>query len=289
MFVLRPDTTEKFLQELRNLNKIPESQEDREKYKNSKKIPSTVKKLYDNDTSKFEPIEENREHLIKSVIPLVYKIAISESKRYFVHRIELDDCVSAGMIGAVISADKYIKNAGKHTAKFSTVAYSDIKKSIQLYGDKHNNLLDCELTKWRQVAADYIVKSGNEMVKGHDNSTAEYFDICKSSNLINDFEDDTITNDLMEDTSKKLFSLIDSTEKNILFMSFGIGTRDGEPISTKHISTELGLPEKIIKSSIKKSITKIKSVFSGADKMEIFNILNNVDKLSCLPSWSLKY
>ena len=101
------------------------------------------------DTSQLEPIAENREKHLAIMMPMVINIARTTFQRY-TKRIELEDCVQAGMIGALHAIDLYYERAKvrPHVSKLSTFAFFHIKKHVNEYCWKNNTLLSSETTKW---------------------------------------------------------------------------------------------------------------------------------------------
>ena len=125
------ENTRLFLNDMRRLGKRPKDAELRKKYAGKRNIPSSVEPLYRGNTDDFEPIPQNREHLLHTMVPMIYSIARRISGR-FGDRIELDDCISSGMIGAALATDRYIQKSKteRQSAKLSSYAYSYIEKYI---------------------------------------------------------------------------------------------------------------------------------------------------------------
>lgn len=266
-------TTVKFFKEVKKLTNKPENPE--HKNLTGKKLKA-VPKLYTSDTSKFAPIEENREHLINTLLPMVMKLSKDRCTTYFSSRIEFDDCLSAGMQGAIIATDLYIEKSKvtEQPAKLSTYAYSYIIKYINEYIYSNTTSLSHGVTKGREAMSKQVL-SGNKTNESADFGSGEYFDTSNEPELqsmILQIDEKNIT----ENLSKQMFSTLTYHEKTSLFMFFGISYERKYDIN--EIAKALNSTAYNIQSSIQLAFDKIRKIFSNiSDKSQIIDLLLSTD------------
>lgn len=270
------DNTKAFLADMRRLARRPDSSEDRKKYLN-RNIPSSIEKLYTGDTDKFEPIPENREHLINTMIPMIYSIARRISGQ-FGSRVELDDCINSGTIGATIATDRYIAKSAKEKqeAKLSSYAYSYIEKYISEHCRSTNSIISHGTTQWID-AASHHVNSGNDVYGDGDGKQVEFFDMAPSELLIDN--QDTELAERMKQASKyvsKLFSQLDVEEKQILMMRFGI--QSSNEMSFKDIAKKTNCRTSTVETKFAEIISKLQTVFTDPKEIqEVISVLRNTN------------
>jgi DNA-directed RNA polymerase specialized sigma subunit len=114
---------------------------------------------------------------------MVVNIAKGICKKYG-YRVEYDDCISAGNMGAILATDIYIKKSksAKQPAKLSTYAHSYITKYINEHCYNSATLLSHGPTKWYK-AQEQTLMSGNSMLKD-EGRAVEYFDIANDASLM---------------------------------------------------------------------------------------------------------
>jgi len=164
----------------------------------------------------------NREILIQSVLPMVEKEA-----RYYdtvsPARVELNDLISAGNMGAVTAADMWLDTAVDvriaKNAKFSTMAYNWIIKYIKEEINERKSILSHGTTKSYEAAKCYVMYGDKPVGKdGSMNNTL--YDILIHDNLTSEIEDSATNN--AKEFSVKLFNDIAKIDKRILFAYHGI-------------------------------------------------------------------
>lgn len=271
MSVIYSDSSNKYI---RDLSKVAKTLED-------KKLK---KRLYNNDTSKFEPIPENRTHLINCLIPMVIRICNNRIKTFGLPN-ELSDVLSSGIQGAIIATDIYIEKSKTEVqpAKLSTFAFSYIVKYINEYLYKNQSILSFGPTKDREIR-EYKVYEGNNRYSGSESdkeSTSEFFESSGELNLmiIDEYNNQ---NDLSENISIRMFKNLSYLDKKIVFMFFGIGLKKNYEI--KEISKITKLDQELISTIISESITKMKSSFTKNESSEVLDILLSSD-LTQVASW----
>lgn len=220
------------------------------------------------DTNQLEPISENREKHLAIMMPMVINIARTTFQRY-TKRIELEDCVQAGMIGALHAIDIYYERAKtqRHNAKLSTFAFHYIKKYVNEYCWKNNTLLSSETTKWR-AASSKTVKSGDDSFSQDDDTTV--FDKISANYDVLSSEDVKNT----ESLSNRLFSCISDFEKRVLFLRNGIG-RDAAA-DYREIAKITGVSVGKVYATEYKALQKLKEhVRQHSELIELLSILQN--------------
>lgn len=257
--IIYSDCTRRFLAELDKQSKVAHNETDRH-LRTTKQLKG-VKRLYENDTSKFEPIYENREHLIKTLMPLVVKIAKNIAKRYG-SRIEYDDCISSGLQGAIIATDRYIEKSAIEVqpAKLSTYAYAYIEKFVNEYCASVNTILSHGTTKWVDASSTYVM-SGNQTYK-EDGKSVEFFDIANDDNLTTLQHEVIADNETVDALSMQIFGSIKPIDKEILFMRFGVGSSNKEQLSIKDIADKLKCTQWYVETSIDSTIATLRELHS---------------------------
>jgi DNA-directed RNA polymerase specialized sigma subunit len=271
----------KFFQEVKKLTSKADPQ-----FSNIR--PSKLKKsqkFYNGDTNKFEPIPENREHLIHTLLPLVMSIAQERSKTFYTARIEFDDCIDAGMEGAIIATDLYIKKAETqvHTAKLSTFAHFYIMKYINKYIYASTSILSHGTTKGGEALA-CTVLSGNKTNEDTDNGRGEFFETSNDEALMST-QAMVVDNKSIDDLSEMMFGQITKHEKIAIFMFFGIGSERKYEI--REIATYLKTSAFNIEKMINDAIQKLRNVFSNDEnKTDMFELFMNND-LTASVHWNM--
>jgi RNA polymerase sigma factor (sigma-70 family) len=284
MPVLYSESTRRFLQELDKLSRITHHESDSH-LKTPKQLKG-VRRLYEGDTSKFEPIPENREHLIKTLMPMVVSQAKHIAKKYG-SRIEYDDCINSGLQGAIIATDKYIEKSQieMQPAKLSTYAFSYICKYINEYCASVNTILSHGTTKWTEASNSYVM-SGNQTYQD-EGKQVEFFDIANDKNLMSTQSAAKEEQEFAEHLSKELFSKISELDKEILFMTFGVGAIDNRTYSVKEIATKLGCSWRYVQESVTRSIETIKTSNQKYNAKQLIDALSKSD-LSSIGQWQRK-
>lgn len=260
------ESTRRFLTDLRKIQRKPKSENDRKKYVN-RNIPSTVERLYDGNTDSFEPTQENREHLLNTMLPMVYSIARQYSSR-FGRRIELDDCINAGIIGAAIATDKYIEKSKyeKQPAKLSSYTYPFIKKYIKEFCEQNNSPLSHSSIEWIGVNKNTWTNSGNELVNdGSEGKRQELFDLAPTERL-KVRQDDEKQEKLVEARkyARKLFENLNEDQRNIVLLKFGITST---AMSIKEISKKLAIRQLKVKKTLQDALDLMRNSFDQDDEI----------------------
>lgn len=267
MAVIYSKSTQQFIQELNRLTSIPHNKNDL-RTKTKKELKS-VRKLYESDTSKFEPIPENRTHLINSLMPMVVKIAKQHASKYN-SKVEYNDCISSGLQGAIIATDIYIDKSSteKQPAKLSTFAHFYITKYVLEYCREANSILSYGPTKWLH-ASKQIVMSGNETRK------TEH----KSDELFNTINDAAMqsTQQSINDVQHSHFSLVNElcsnlheSDKTILRLAYGLNNTATQ-YTTKEIAHKLNVSIAEIEQSLRSSIELLKKIAKNDAKVMLMN------------------
>lgn len=269
MSVIYSTSTALFLKELTSQSKIPLHESDRNL--RTKKQLRGVPRLYSGDTSKFAAIPENREHLIKTLLPMVVKLAKKTAERYNAN-INYDDCISAGNVGAVIATDIYIEKSriSEQPAKLSTYAFSYIQKYINEYCYSMITSLSHGPTKLKE-ASQATVLQGNQTCNV-DGNNSEFFDFANEANLMTVDNHDAITEDI-DIVSKTLFSKLTLFDKEVIFLRFGIGSKNSAERQPKEIAKILRCTLQQVIDSLEKSIQNMKN---SIPENEIVNVINTV-------------
>jgi DNA-directed RNA polymerase sigma subunit (sigma70/sigma32) len=271
MALIYSNSTIQYLKELT-------AQTKRAKYSSDKHLESSrtrdYRRLINYNTDDFEPVEENREILIKSLLPMVVKIAKGICRKYGA-RVEYDDCISAGNMGAVIATDIYIKKskASKQPAKLSTYAHMYITKYVNDHCYCSTTLLSHGPTKWVK-AQEQILMSGNSVLTDEGRSV-EFFDIANDEALMSINNVDLIS---FGETplTKLLFSKLTVFDKEVIFLSFGIGTRDSETKNIREISKILNCHSEKVRMSLESSISLMKNSLSKGQEEQLTDNVNTL-------------
>lgn len=205
------------------------------------------------DTSIYKPTPENREKLIHSLTPMVLNIARDFCSKQG-SRVELNDCISYGFIGAIEATDKYIKNAvnGVNEAKLSTYAYSWIMKRIENYSKNIIPVVSVGIRSFQQYIEDTKVINGNDSINDS-NGSAEMFEILSDENLI---EEQNIEHIDKNNMFIKLLEGLTHLERCIVLMKFGIGYES--KMNFKDISDSIDKSLLVTKELYRIGIEKIK-------------------------------
>lgn len=251
MAIVYTDSTNKFVKELNHIQKTKTSQGTR---------------LYTGDTSKFEPVEQNRDHLINTLIPMVMQLAKSQASKYN-HKIEYEDCISAGLYGATVATDIYIQRSKEKVqdAKLSTFAHFYITKHIKEYCRNNMTILSSGPTKVRE-ATECFVYEGNKTSE-NDEGTAEYFETSGEINLM--YEDSLQAEATITELASTLLSTLNNTQKKIVEYAFGIGHK--QPVNERKIAKSLNLHTSEVKSIIQQSIQQLQQRFKHSVEAEVFD------------------
>lgn len=280
MVIFKENTTVKLFKEVEKITK--RTFYDSDKHLTGKKLKS-VPKRYTGDTSAFEPIEANREHLINTLLPMVLKMAKDRSTTYVSARIEFDDCLSAGMQGAVIATDLYIEKSKveKQPAKLSTYAYSYITKYINEYIYNNTTTLSHGVTKGRE-AMGFAVLAGNKTNENTDNGAGEFFETSNDPALQSSI-DLRPEKHLVDNLSQKMFRGVSNQEKTTIFMFFGINYE--RKYDMNEIALHLNTTVFVISQNIQNAFSLIQKNCSNiTDKQELIDILLSSD-LSSSAYW----
>lgn len=270
------------IQFLKDLTSVSNKPHDPSKVRTSKKY----RKLYENDTSKFDPVPENREHLIHTLMPMVVKLAKGIAMKYNA-KIEYDDCISAGMQGAIIATDIYIRKSAiaPQVAKLSTYAHSYIEKYIKEYCRSTNSLLSHGPTKWGHAAQKFVL-SGNQQY-GDEGRKTEFFDISNDPSLQTlQKKPDVSQHITVRKASSRLFGALTAPDKKILFMSFGVGSINTKSQSVQQIAKALKISSNDVKASLSKTMSNIRATLKEDEIESTLQLLNSTD-LTKIPEWNL--
>lgn len=269
-----------FFQELTNQSKL-------------KKSTPTGKrvKLYEGNTANFEPTIENREHLIKDLMPLVAKISKSIWIKYK-NSVELDDCISAGLQGVIDATDRYIKNSlvKPQAAKLSSYAYPYIVKYVNEYCWQNNSILSYGHTKWEDASNSTKVNSGNEtagQMNGNNDGNEEFFDYYKHDNLqCAGFAIEEKDETPAKKWSNKLFGCISDFDKQIVFMSFGIGSVEGACLEPQDIAKKMKCSKREVRDILENSLSKMRDSIGVEAIPEALQCLRE-SNLSRVDEWNM--
>jgi len=287
MSVVYSSNTQLFLKELTKIQKTPKDSkpDNRLKSLSAKAWKTKSNRMYTGNTDKFEAIDVNRDHLIATLMPMVVKIAKSISVK-FGSKIEYDDCISAGMQGAIIATDIYIDRSRTNVqpAKLSTYAHSYIVKYVNEHCYNTNSLLSHGPTKWK-VAANTYVMSGNQSYKD-EGRASEFFDIANDQNLMVQPAENNESEKQASQISNMLFSKLEPFDKSVLFLSFGIGTSAGEVLKPTEIAKRLVTSVALVNRSLQKSILLIRDSVENSSVSKVMLILKSVD-LTKLSEWNI--
>lgn len=273
------ENTKAFLNEMRQLARKPKSKIDRKRYMN-RNVPSTVDKLYTGNTDDFVPIVENREHLLNTMVPMIYSIARKIAGR-FNSRIEVDDCINAGMIGAALATDRYIAKAKieKQPAKLSSYAYAYIEKYINEHCRSTNSLVSHGPTEWIDAGKTFV-NSGNDLVGDNDGKKTELFDIAPTE-LLKDRLDVEYSERIEKAKiyATKLFNGLSKTERQIIMMKFGISTKAK---STREIAKQLNWRITTVEQKLNDVIARMRNVFTEAEISDVVETLSSVNMMKLI-------
>ena len=280
MAVIYSQATQKFLQEVTQLSKVTHYASDAHK-RTAVQLRGT-RRLYEANTSKFEPTVENREHLIKTLMPMVIKLA-KATAALFGGRIEYNDCISAGNQGAIIATDIYIRKSLIETqpAKLSTYAHSYITKYINEYCYSVNSILSHGPTKWQNASSERVM-SGNQTYN-EEGRSVEFFDIANDSHLMITDKTDSITENV-DDVSSILFKKLTVFDKEVIFLSFGIGSKDSNTMTPQQIAKSLGCTLAKVNASLSDSLEVMKHSIDSSQITEVIRTLRSTD-LSLSTQW----
>lgn len=283
MSVIYSQSTYAFLTELTEMSKITHDESDSH-LKTRSKLKG-IRRKFEADTSKFEPIPENRENLIKTLMPMVVRIAKTVAKRYGT-RVEYNDCISAGMHGAIMGTDIYIERAKtfEHTAKLSTFAHSYITKYVNEHAYQFNSILSHGPTKWYQASSTHVM-AGNQTYSDEGRSV-EFFDIANDANLmtVEDYED---VSEQVESATNELFQSLTLFDKQVLFLSFGIGSKNSKPLQPREIAKILNCTLAKVTETLQSAIISIQESVDTSRISDIVSTLKQKDLQSSL-QWDVK-
>ena len=261
MAVTYTTSTQHFYKELSIQQRVTHNKEDMQLSTRKRK---TAQKLYEGNTDKFEPIEKNREHLIKTMMPMVTKMAKFYAQKYD-RKIEFDDCISAGLLGATEATDIYIRRSKveKQAAKLSTYAHFWIEKYIKEYCRNNMTILSSGPTKVRE-ALTFNVLEGNRPVNDEGRSV-EFFDICNDANITSN--DNTEQLQEAESASIELLKGLSTIQKNVLILSFGICSTTGEGLNHRKIARKLNLRTSNVQSILTETLEQLRAKFEDANSV----------------------
>lgn len=266
MSVFYTEQTKAHLEDVNHELNRPNEKQSTRNYKElikSGQMSKKYEKLYSTNTSKFLASEENREHLVKSVMPMVIKIA-KERAGMSNHKIEFDDALQAGYLGTLIAVDKYIANAGNNTAKFSTYAHSYILKYVREYCMGNSTILSANLST-HYSAMKVIVKSGDEKVAHDSSNSATLFDSLQGCSTM-DFS--AMDKARINVEYEKLFADLTTEERDILLMSYGVGVK--EKMSSAEIAKAMDRSIGTVNRYMKRAMKKCKKNSENVNKFNIF-------------------
>lgn len=224
-----------------------------------RKKHSNGTRLYNGDTSKFEPIEENREHFINTLMPMVMKLAKFHASKYN-NKIEYEDCISAGLYGATIATDVYIKRSKEKVqdAKLSTFAHFYITKYIKEYCRNNMTILSSGPTKVRE-ATECFLYEGNDTSTDSENGTLEFFETSGEVNLMH--EDTENKEKTIHDLVSSIVKTLSSQQRQVIELSFGIGGE--QPLNERKIAKTLKLHTNEVKTIITDTLNMLKTTFNS--------------------------
>ncbi len=199
------------------------------------------------DTSHIEPTKENRAKLIKSISPMVISLAKKRGETMSNH-INLDDIVQAGNYGALVAVDRYIANHPNNTAKFSTFAWSYIRKHIHEYCLKTTSILSANLSTY-QYSNKLVVQSGDEYI-GDDGSKK----MCRFDNIVDKSTESNNDRESIKHFIGGMFGCLEPLEKKMLFANYGIGRES--MMTNIEISEKFGKSISFVNSTINNALEK---------------------------------
>lgn len=241
------------------------------------------------DSSRIEPIPENRLLILKTMYPTIFnyvKTIINTSSDYCV--MGADDLLQSATHGALIGIDYYIaklQNGQKHTAKISVFAYNWMRKyTLEQLNDGKQVSVSRKTTQQEDVVEidgeKHITKNKKVSFSSFDVDDDEKNDDLKNiSNTKNnggEIEDINVY-------SSKLFSCLDTIEKKILFLYFGISC--SKEYTLIEIAKIMKMNPKVVSSMFKDSIDKLKEMASKSSEFK--NLLLNSNLLSNSRAWKM--
>lgn len=235
---------------------------------------------------KFKRIPANREKIIIMCLPMVLDLA----KRYLPMcrgNIYMEDLVQAGNLGCIIGVDNILNASVDDKVKYEKVKISSyvyfwIKKYILMeafgstgFGGTQRDKV--EATKYAQV----VVNHGDESGDDYPN---DLWDVDRKVMKTNDFKDLVmIENEVrkFKDFSKKMFGILSSRDKKLLFMAYGIDTPNGVVYTQEELAKEFGETRGIVKRRLENIMWKLKRVtkdnFNGHDMINAYCMIQGLD------------
>ena len=178
---------------------------------------------------------EARAVLVEHNLRLVVYIA----KKFDNTGVGVEDLISIGTIGLIKSINTF--NPEKNI-KLATYASRCIENEILMYL-RRNNKLKLEVSIDEPLNVDW---DGNELLLSDILGTDED---CVYKNLENEMEKKLL---------QKALEKLDEREKKIIFMRFGLNSRDGEELTQKEVADLLGISQSYISRLEKKIIKRLR-------------------------------
>lgn len=245
---------------------------------------SFIGKHLDKDTTiNYTNNKENRERLIFSVLPMVESIARAYAN-VTPSRVEFEDLLQAGNIGAIIAADRWLNTSidirVQKNAKFSTMCHSWILKYVKEHLSNSMSILSHGVTK-SYDAATYLVSSGDACVSSGDDNKTTVFEMIANTTGVDDSETREQLHFLAE-VSQKMFSTLSAKEKRIVFAFFGID-RD-RSMHLNEISEQLGISKSATFTIINDCMQRMKEKVECEELFSYASFMFGAD-LSVLDEW----
>lgn len=277
--------TERYQKDLRDVLLTPATAADAEK--------KLAKKPYDKryeqsnfgieTTYKFEKTLGNRNALVKSVMKMAFDIARRVAYRTGA-RAELNDIIQAANMGAIRAADEYLATPvqseyKKKLAKFSTYAYPWITKYAREGAAEMEALMTSPINKRHEQTG--LFRSGDDLAWDGDKETT-VFNTGKLKQMHEtmvaaaEFED-------LKKAAKSLFSRLSSVNRNVLFMSFGIGFDD--PMTVREISAHLGIAMGSVTKFKNDALNQLRQMNIDPELVQVLAHMEGVD-LSGFQKWT---
>lgn len=249
-------------------------------YQRIKKLQKDKVSFNSND---HEVTRENRDNLLNSLLPIIMNLARKKADENSNSVISFEDIIQAGMHGALIAIDKYIvktENDGPQPAKLSTFAYPWIQKYISEYCKINYSSVSYNLSQTYDILENTNICSGNDLAP--DGEGSELFDSLGHANLI-DNNHDYEGNNMVIKASKELFEGLKLRQKQILFMSFGIGV--ASPMNNNNIAKTLRMKPSEVKEELDNGLNILRN--KKMDMSIFYSLIENLKLLHTNPQWKL--
>lgn len=236
---------------------------------------------------KFKRIPANRDKLIISMLPMVLALA-KKYLSYCRNTVYMEDLVQAGNLGCIIGVDRILNTPVDQRAKYdkikvSSYVYPWVKKYIfeEAFGKSTGF---GGTVRDKEAANKFATIVPQKQENNNDDYLNDTWDVDQRVMKSNGFKDLVIIEDEVKKfqaQSKKMFSILSTNDKNLLFMAYGIDTPNGiiytQAECAKHFGTTVNVIRKRMENIMWKLKRATKDTVSGHDMINAYCLIQGLD------------